>query len=151
MHTVGDSVWVDAAVVDRFLLQRWAPCKDTSPVIYLSIATISACTQTTPPADSEMAALRKGLFLPEGTADDRRSVVFIHYDHTRKHYFLCAFDYRKSRVLTWGRNFNITASNTKRWNASMIWDRIAPLLGQEDTPTKPSLWFGVDWTQVSRP
>lgn len=135
---------MDAHVVDRFLIQEWMMAKNDSPVVYLSITVIMACMGAPVLEPAEMQHFRNVLCL-QGLGS--RPVVFVVYDNRSKHFFLCAFDYSKRAILTWGRRWSRAGPDEDQWDALQIWERVALLLGRDET-SRPSLWRGFNWKQV---
>lgn len=150
MDTLGNKKWVDAEIMDRFLLQSWAAVKDAAPpVLYVSIRAVVRCTQSEPLSTEETANQRGALFMTEDTAKDPRPVVFVFFDARAKHYFFCAFDYEKLHAFTWGRIFNQAGNEKVKWREGpRIWRRLASLLGR-GTIADPITWRGFNWLQVS--
>lgn len=153
---MGHKKWVDAEILDRFLLQSWVAVKGTMPpVIYISIRAVIRCTQSEPLSLQEMENQREALFLTENTNKDPRPAVFVFYEAGSKHYFFCAFDYENSYAFTWGRLFNKAGHEKKKWKdgpwkaGPLIWQRLALLLGR-GMVTDPIVWRGFNWVQVRR-
>lgn len=147
IDTVGYGEWMDAHIVDRFLLQQWMLAKNASPVVYLSITVIMACMGTPDLEAAEMQHFRNMLCLELRVASDFKPVVFVVYDDQTKHFFLCGFDYEKRAVLTWGRSWSRAGTDEDAWDALQIWDRVAGLLGHDEI-SRPLLWQGFNWKQV---
>lgn len=155
MGTLGHKKWVDAEIMDRFLLQSWAAVKDAvPPVLYVSIRLVIRCTRSDPLSIEEIANERAALFMTESTAQDRRPLVFVYFDASSKHYFFCAFDYERLYAFTWGRAFNKAGHEKGKWrngtwkDGPLVWGRLASLLGREGTPD-PIAWRGLNWLQAS--